>query len=187
MKILIIGSVASGKTTLAKLLSKKLNISHYELDNVAHDKNCPKRSKRILSEQIKIIKEIDNSGKWICEGVFRESYKHIYDLAEVIIFLNVSLKLRIYRIISRFIKQKLSLEFCQYEPSIKILVLMFKWLKGFEENRIWFEKFLEPNKDKMIRFYKPPKRKCLHDLILRVESKSKESKSIFQESFLPYY
>ncbi|WP_440338356.1 shikimate kinase [Lysinibacillus sphaericus] len=33
-KIHIIGSVGSGKTTLAKELSAKLNIPYYELDNV---------------------------------------------------------------------------------------------------------------------------------------------------------
>lgn len=34
MKILIIGIVASGKTTLAKRLSRELNIMHYEIDRV---------------------------------------------------------------------------------------------------------------------------------------------------------
>ena len=33
-KIYIIGSVGSGKTTLAKRLSKELNILYYELDSV---------------------------------------------------------------------------------------------------------------------------------------------------------
>ena len=33
-KIRIIGSVGSGKTTLAKELSLKLNIPYYEIDNV---------------------------------------------------------------------------------------------------------------------------------------------------------
>lgn len=37
MKILIVGIVASGKTTLARRLSKLLNIKHYEIDSVVHD------------------------------------------------------------------------------------------------------------------------------------------------------
>lgn len=36
-RIYIIGSVASGKTTLARTLSKKLNIKAYELDNVVYN------------------------------------------------------------------------------------------------------------------------------------------------------
>ena len=37
MKILIIGIVASGKSTLATKLSKQLNIKHYEIDLIVHD------------------------------------------------------------------------------------------------------------------------------------------------------
>jgi len=35
-KVYIIGSVASGKTTMARRMSKNLNIPWYELDNVVH-------------------------------------------------------------------------------------------------------------------------------------------------------
>lgn len=37
MKILIIGIVASGKTTLAEKLSNKLKIKYYEIDSIVHD------------------------------------------------------------------------------------------------------------------------------------------------------
>ena len=37
MKILIVGIVASGKTTLARKLSKLLDIKCYEIDSVVHD------------------------------------------------------------------------------------------------------------------------------------------------------
>ena len=48
-KIYIIGPVGSGKTTLAKCLSKKYNIPYYELDKVVHDdiKHC----KRVMKKQ----------------------------------------------------------------------------------------------------------------------------------------
>ena len=37
MKILIIGSVGSGKSTYAKKLSNELNIETYEIDSIVHD------------------------------------------------------------------------------------------------------------------------------------------------------
>ena len=37
MKILIIGSVASGGSTLTRKLSKDSNISVYEIDSIVHD------------------------------------------------------------------------------------------------------------------------------------------------------
>jgi adenylate kinase family enzyme len=38
-RIHIIGSVGSGKTTLAKTISKKYNIKYYELDNVVWERH----------------------------------------------------------------------------------------------------------------------------------------------------
>ncbi len=53
MKVLIIGIVASGKTTLARRLSKETNIKNYEIDLIVHDdKNKRKRTNK---EQQKII------------------------------------------------------------------------------------------------------------------------------------
>ena len=53
MKVLIIGIVASGKTTLARRLSKETNIKNYEIDLIVHDdKNKIKRTNK---EQQKII------------------------------------------------------------------------------------------------------------------------------------
>ena len=55
MKILIVGIVASGKTTLAKKLAEILNIKHYEIDSIVHDdiievKRSLKEQKRCLME-----------------------------------------------------------------------------------------------------------------------------------------
>jgi len=58
-KILIIGIVASGKTTLAKRLSKKINVPWYELDTIVHHQTPTGRYKRTAEEQIQVLKEID--------------------------------------------------------------------------------------------------------------------------------
>ena len=65
MKILIVGIVASGKTTLARKLSKLLGICHYEIDSVVHDDiNKIKRSeveqRRIINDINVICQLIDN-------------------------------------------------------------------------------------------------------------------------------
>ena len=73
MKILIIGTIASGKTTLAKKLEQKLNIKYYEIDSIVHDDQ--NKVKRTPEEQNEIIKEIDNKNDWIIEGVLRENLK----------------------------------------------------------------------------------------------------------------
>ncbi|WP_162262889.1 EutP/PduV family microcompartment system protein, partial [Paenibacillus sp. Soil787] len=51
-KILIIGIVASGKTTLAKRLSKKINVPWYELDSIVHHQTSTLLFKMVPSRSL---------------------------------------------------------------------------------------------------------------------------------------
>ncbi len=148
MKILIIGIVASGKTTLAKNLSKQLNIKYYEIDSIVHDdKNNKVRSHE---EQIEIIKTIDNNRDWIIEGTLRKNLHFLLDLADKIIYLDIPLKIRKRRILFRFIKQKLKIEKCNYKPDKKMLKNMYKWTNDFEKNKTDFENLIYKYSSKLI-------------------------------------
>lgn len=133
-KIHIIGSVGSGKTTLAKELSRKLEIPYYELDNVVWKRSETDEIRRTVDERKDVLNGIIKSDSWIIEGVHNEewvanSFKH----AEVIIFLDINYKVRTYRIIKRFILQKLKVEQSHYKPTFEIFLKMFKWNKYFED------------------------------------------------------
>ena len=58
-KIYILGSVASGKTTFAKTISKQTNIKYYELDSIIFDDTKESDKRRSIEEQEKIIKKIN--------------------------------------------------------------------------------------------------------------------------------
>jgi len=150
MKIYITGSVASGKTTFAKKLSKQLNIKYYELDNIVHAGLGKLRPKRTPEEQISLIKEIDKNQNWIIEGTYRPSCSVVLDLADLIVFLDISLWIRKVRIIKRFLKQQLHFEKCNYKSDMYMFKLMFKWTREFEENRKEFEKILYTYQSKLI-------------------------------------
>lgn len=150
-KILIIGIVASGKTTLAKRLSKKINVPWYELDTVVHHQTPTGRYKRTTEEQIEVLKEIDKNGEWIFEGTDRKSYQCLYQMADTIIFLDTPLWKRRVRILTRFIKQKLGIEKCHYKPDFLMLKMMYKWTRDFEQNRSSFEAKLKLYSEKVIR------------------------------------
>ncbi|CAG7642481.1 hypothetical protein PAESOLCIP111_04345 [Paenibacillus solanacearum] len=150
-KILIIGIVASGKTTLAKRLSKKMNIPWYELDAIVHHRTPTGRYKRTAEEQIEVIMEIDNRGEWIFEGTDRTSYQCLYQMADTIIFLDTPLWKRKIRILTRFIKQKLGIESCHYKPDFLMLKMMYKWTRDFEQDRSRFEAKLNSYSEKVIR------------------------------------
>ena len=150
-KVLIIGSVASGKTTYAKRLSEQISVPWYELDSIVHHKTSTGRYKRTAEEQIKVLMDIDKNGSWIFEGTDRESYQCLYSMADQIIFLDTPLWKRKFRILNRFLKQKVGLEKSHYKPDFEMLKMMYKWTSDFESNRERFETKLELYEGKVFR------------------------------------
>ncbi|WP_286166058.1 DNA topology modulation protein FlaR [Peribacillus frigoritolerans] len=133
-KIRIIGSVGSGKTTLARELSSILNIPYYELDNVVWKRDQSGDVRRTDAERDHYLKSIIASGTWIIEGVHSEKWVSAsFHQADLIIFLDPRYSVRTYRIMKRFFLQKLRAEKSNYKPTMKIFLNMFKWNRYFEE------------------------------------------------------
>ena len=151
IKIFITGIVASGKTTLARKISKQLDIPFYELDCIVHVKTENGRYKRTPEEQVKEIQRINDLGDWIIEGTPRESCRCLFDLADKVVFLDLPLWIRKKRILTRFIKQQLHIESCHYTSNLRMLKMMFKWTRDFENNWEQFEKKLKMYNDKLIK------------------------------------
>ncbi|OXS68521.1 DNA topology modulation protein FlaR [Lysinibacillus sp. KCTC 33748] len=133
-KIHIIGSVGSGKTTLAKELSEKLNIRYYELDNVVWIRQKSGDIRRTDQQKVDYLQNIILTKAWIIEGVHNEEWvEQSFLNADLIIFINTNYYIRIYRIIKRFTLQKLGLEKSNYKPTFSIFIKMFQWNRYFEE------------------------------------------------------
>ncbi|MFJ8102537.1 AAA family ATPase [Lysinibacillus sp. NPDC096212] len=133
-KIHIIGSVGSGKTTLAKELSTTLNIPYYELDNVVWKRQNSGDIRRTEQQKVDYLNNIILTEAWIIEGVHNEDWvAQSFSNADLIIFLDTNYLIRIHRIIKRFTLQKLGLEKSNYKPTLSIFIKMFKWNRHFEE------------------------------------------------------
>ena len=63
LKLDIIGSVASGKTTLEKRIAHELNIPHYEKDNIVWERTVDGDKKRTPEERDKYFAQYVNSRK----------------------------------------------------------------------------------------------------------------------------
>ena len=134
MKIYIIGPVGSGKTTLSKKLSKNLGIKNYELDKVVWDDingNIKRNPKKIE----KLFNNIINNDDWIIEDVGRKCFKLGVVNADIVYYINLNRFILYFRIIKRWIKQKLNLEKYNYKPTIKSLFESFGWLHNDLINR----------------------------------------------------
>lgn len=129
-KIYILGPVGSGKTTLAKRLSKELSIPFYELDNVVWEYHPGGDIRRSPEEIDKLFKDILNKDDWIIENVGKEYFDKGFDEADTIIYLNIPKFILYKRVLIRWIKQKLGIEKSCYKADIKMLIKMFKWTKN---------------------------------------------------------
>jgi len=131
-RIHIIGSVGSGKTTLARRVSKELTIPYYELDNVVRERLPKGDRRRSEQERDTYLTEIIREESWIIEGVHHKWVDMSFQKADLIILLDTHYLVRIYRIFKRFILQKIGKEASHYKPSFGLLYNMYKWNALFE-------------------------------------------------------
>ena len=111
MKIHIIGCSGTGKTYLAKRLSNKYNIPHYDLDNIYWDNSFQKYGiKTEVEKRDKLLKNILEKDSWIIEGIYYKWLEQSFKDADIIYILDLPKYIYKFRIIKRFIKRKLKLE-----------------------------------------------------------------------------
>ena len=132
MKIYIIGSPGSGKTTLAKVLSKRYNIKHYELDCIVYDDNYNHR-KRTKEEIEELFSTIIKNKSFIIEDVGRNKFKKGREICDKIYYIKLN-KARIYKqMISRWFKQRLGKEKYNYPPTIRQFFETIKDVKNYSK------------------------------------------------------
>lgn len=133
MKIDIIGSVASGKTTLAGKISKKYNVPHYEKDNIVWDRTPDGDRKRTPDERDLYFNKIISKDEWIVEGTPRKCLKESFEICDYIIVLDEKTSVRLFRVFKRWIKQKIGKENYNTKPTLNFLKYNIKWVLEFND------------------------------------------------------
>ncbi|MBC1517215.1 shikimate kinase [Listeria immobilis] len=127
MKIRIIGSVGSGKTTLARKLSDIEGIPYFETDQLVW-KREQTEVRRPNSEKAALLRQILQKEVWIIEGVHIEPWTmDSFNQADIIVFLDFPKKQIRYQLIKRQVKQWLRIESAHYPVKWKMLQKMFYW------------------------------------------------------------
>ena len=105
-KIIIIGTQGAGKTTVADILGKELNLPVFYMDRVFFTSDWKKKPKE---ESMKELLNICDGEKWILDSMKRNTVLDFYPKADLVIYLDISRFLCYFNIMKRRIK-------CLYNP-----------------------------------------------------------------------
>lgn len=151
MKIHIIGCSGSGKTYLAKALSRKYNIPHFDLDDIQWDNNAQEYGVKMPPERRNaLLREILGNSEWIIEGVYYKWVQQSFDEADMIYVLDMPRYLYTTRIIIRSVKRKLGIQKGKKE-TLKSVCDLLKWTETFQHKNLQeIKKILDKYGDKVV-------------------------------------
>ena len=150
MKIHIIGGPGSGKSFLAKKLSRRYGIPHYDLDDLFWNNDARRcGTKRDPQERDALLAEILQKNDWIVEGVYYAWCLRCFEDADRIYLLDTPRRQYRRRIIRRFIRRKLALEDRKRE-TLRSVSELLKWADHYREDNLpQIRKLLEAYPEKV--------------------------------------
>lgn len=135
LKIYLVGSVASGKTTLARRISRMTGIPCAHLDEVVYVEDPTDswgNTKRPVEERDRLFHDLLAQKEYIMEDAGRECFVEGMRQADHIVLLEIPYRIRKKRILLRWIKQNLGMDKCIYRPNREVLKAMFRWAKNYD-------------------------------------------------------
>ncbi|MBB2483321.1 DNA topology modulation protein FlaR [Bacillus sp. APMAM] len=107
IRIHILGGAGSGKSYTAEHLSKKLNIPHFDLDDIFWDNAAGEYGVKASEfERDSRLKQIVEQPSWIIEGVYIRWLSSSFSYADKIFVLETPISIQEKRIWSRYEKRK---------------------------------------------------------------------------------
>ncbi|MEO1290560.1 MAG: AAA family ATPase [Chloroflexota bacterium] len=103
-KIIIVGTTGAGKSTLARQLTQKLNITQIELDALFWNENWQPTPD--YEFRARVTRAMANaSAEWVMDGNYSRVRDITWQQADTVIWLNYSLYIIYWRIITRTLKR----------------------------------------------------------------------------------
>ncbi len=153
-RIYIVGPSGSGKTTLGKFLCAKFSLPHIELDKIAY----PNQKEKPLEKRLSAVARLAQQPKWVTEGIYINWTSALMEKADLIIWLDLSYKKTLFRVIKRFFVHKLrGDEKFGLKRTVKFIANLNKYysnVKGDPEKqttRAETKEALEPFRKKVVR------------------------------------
>ena len=124
-RIHIAGGPGAGKSTLALRLGRQLDVESYKLDDIAYDPISG--IEQPLSLRLQHINSIAAKPAWITEGVYLRWTNQLFQSADLIIWLDVPLRVALFRKIPHHLRRSLSGEYPHAGMRNQIDHTLFVW------------------------------------------------------------
>lgn len=135
-KILILGPTGSGKTTLSRQLAEILGVPVTALDDLFWDNDGNNwMKKRDEKERSALLIQKLSSPAWVLEGVYDKWLLEAFDQADAIILLQLGRVVRWWRVIKRYVKQRMGYKTSKND-SLRSLVHLLQWDIEYEHNNM---------------------------------------------------
>lgn len=104
-RILILGGIGSGKTTLAREISQITKLPHLGIDWIVYKKPWTERNtKKVIIQE---MKKASRKRRWVMEGVYSQDWLiPAIKKADLVIILHLPKNILVKRIIFRYLKNK---------------------------------------------------------------------------------
>ena len=103
-RVMIIGAPGSGKSTAARMIGEKLGLPVFYMDREVHW--LPNWEERAKAEKMIAVDRIIAQKAWVFEGGHSSSYEKRAARADLLIWLDIPLWLRVIRVVRRSIRQR---------------------------------------------------------------------------------
>jgi len=107
IRIVVVGTSCSGKTTLARKIAERLNIAHIEMDALYWDSNWTERPKY---EFIELVENVVMQKSWVMDGNYSIVRDIVWGRANILIWLNYPFLTIIYQALMRTITRAITKE-----------------------------------------------------------------------------
>ncbi|MEM7442884.1 MAG: DNA topology modulation protein FlaR [Pseudomonadota bacterium] len=97
-RIMIVGGPGSGKSVLARLLGQKTGLPVFHMDHIHWKSGWVERDR---SDKDRLTYEVHRQDKWIFEGGHSRTYDERVARADMLVWLDIAVSLRIWRVIRR--------------------------------------------------------------------------------------
>lgn len=128
------GCPGTGKSTIVKELASKMKCKFYHLDDLLWKRKYD--IKRDHEELIEKLKTIIKKEKWVIEGTSRKWVNNSFEKADLILFLDLPIKVITFRLIKRYLHRK----YIKKEKNMETLIDNLKLAKVSHKIRSETEK-----------------------------------------------